>query len=1098
MKYPQSPAVFGFAVCAVALGLTASCAKRVTSLPAGPITISGHVNDAAGLPLASSTVRLSRGSRYLEATTDAMGAYAFPSLASASYELKPKMHECHFLPKEVDLDNLASSRVENFGGYGEGCGGDPTVNIGAMSGPLAISGHVRDASGQPIVGARIELEGETPGIRFTDLTGGYVFHVERDDYEIEASGACTMTPSGEVHKKVNADAVQDFVGGPGCTTATTSNKTATGSVLTIRQGATVLGTTYVRIQQLPGPPDAVARLSEIAAEQAAPTKSVTIAGNSAIERQMLVTLPGPGPEITGNSAPPAPFMVVTTAIAVGSAVVRFESQLSGQADAATVTRFVQLGRDFTPAAIPDLHGPVPPSVPMTHNTPPGPAPVAPGITAPGVFGNSAFGELELAASDTANVVVYGSQNGPFFSTDGGQTVKTSTYNTVAAPPAAAFVSLGDPTVTVGSPNASFKQTIYFAQLEQAAPPPAPGNNPTTAVGLYQSTDDGLTFNSAGFPVNCSNAAAGCVVPDQEHLIADRVNRAVTAAGSFDQLYLAWRNFTSATTNAHTVGVACSQDGGANWTTDLTTVVATGVDFPKISVGPDGSFLVAYSISSGATYSLQVQKWSSCASGFQPSPKAATVKSVTEVTDMPGLDRTPFGNYAPAFDDSDGSAQTIFVVYANEASAGNDDIHVAESRDGGTTWARDSIVSTVGTGRKFFPWICSTVGKKFVTWYDRRGGTTAAPDLTAYFRSSVFDNASASSVGIGPEINVSGVNDAQCAPGFSNGVRGAIEETGCPSLPAGFIQGGTCQCAPGNTPPPACGGGAACDFRAAAPCANPRDTCQPAPGAGVPKYGDYNGAACALGTLYTAWASATPPKGGAICIVAGLPSPSAAKCCSGFLSGGTCAPTAAACTANGGACGPGLNACCSSGLNGQCQAGVCLPGIALYTGSSCLGPGCAGIPVTITYHQVGACNGYVGPFGAVSVGPNAAYVIFGIERIDNSLGSSAFNFDPRNVFVQQATQDFFDPNLALYTDVLGPFAAVATTLAIGDDRVFAVSGQGALVVSTTTTDGSIEANQTKYFLQYNRQPTDPPVTLIKSDAARTSWPVTADCKTIVLN
>ena len=171
---------------------------------------------------------------------------------------------------------------------------------------------------------------------------------------------------------------------------------------------------------------------------------------------------------------------------------------------------------------------------------------------------------------------------------------------------------------------------------------------------------------------------------------------------------------------------------------------------------------------------------------------------------------------------------------------------------------------------------------------------------------------------------------------------------------------------------------------------------------------------------------------------------------------------------------------------------------MYTGSSCVGPGCAGLPVTITYHQVGACNGYAGGGGAINVGPNQAYVIFGVERIDNSLSSSSFNFDPANLFVQQAAPRFFDPSLALYPDVLGPFAAVPMFLPIGQDRMFAVSAQGAVVVTTTTTDGAVEANQTKYFLSYNRQPTDPPIALIKSDAARTSWPLTQDCKTIVLN
>ena len=1087
------------------IALCTSCAL-VTKLPSGPIIVAGEVNNATGLPLPNTTMRLFRGLEYLETKTGVNGAYAFPSLAPDSYRLRPRLEDCEFLPDDVDLDRVTSNVTQNFGGFGPGCGGPPTVNMGATSGPLTISGHIRDASGQAIVGARVDLRpdfgDDTRGIRFTDLTGGYSFRAKKGDYKLRASGACSFAPERVDKDDVKASVVQDFTAGPGCVTASKSNTTATGSVLTVRQAGVVLGTTYVHLEQRSVPGDALARLAEIAAEQPASSLSLTIAGNPAIERQALVKLPGPELDIAGYSGPEfGPFLALTTAIAVGGTVVRFESQLSGNADPATIALFLQVARNFTPAAMPDLHGPAPIPVPMTHNAPPGPAPVATGITAPGLLAPGTFGEVELIASDTANAIVYGTQSGPFVSTNGGQTVQAATYNTAPAPPNATFISSGDPTVAVGSPNAAFKQNIYFAQLQTAAPIPAGGTRPIVAIGLYQSTNDGQTFNLNSFPVNCNNAAAACVIPDQEHVIADRVNRAVTPAGNFDQLYLTWRNFTTQNNNAHTIAVACSRDGGANWTTDLTTLVSTGGDFPRLSVGPDGSLLVAYSVISSATYALTVQKFTSCANGFQPTVNGqvikpvTVIKSVTEVTDMPGVDRQVQGNYSAAFDDSDGSAQTVFMVYSNEASAGNDDIRIVESRDGGSNWTRDSIVSTNGNGRKYFPWVCSTVGKKFVTWYDRRGSSAANPDLTAYFRSSVFDNGSASAVGIGPEFNVSGVNDPQCAPGFFGGVRGAVEQTQCNNLPAGFIQGGTCQatCAAGAVPP--CGSANACDFRASPACAAPLETCTP--GGGIPKYGDYNGAACALGTLFVAWASATPPKG-AVCIVNGLPSATAAKCCSGIRSGGTCAPSVAACTANGGACGPGLQACCSSGATGQCQAGTCMPVIAMYTGSSCIGPGCAGLPVTITYHQTGACNGYVNSFGGHFVGPNSAYVFFGIEEIDNSQGSASFAFDPAKLYVQQATQDHVDPTLSVYAAIFGPFAAVPTTLTAGQDLKFGVVGRAALVVTTTNPDGAVEANQTPYFLRYNRAPTDPQITLVKSDATRISWPLTQDCKTIVLN
>ncbi len=155
------------------------------------------------------------------------------------------------------------------------------------------------------------------------------------------------------------------------------------------------------------------------------------------------------------------------------------------------------------------------------------------------------------------------------------------------------------------------------------------------------------------------------------------------------------------------------------------------------------------------------------------------------------------------------------------------------------------------------------------------------------------------------------------------------------------------------------------------------------------------------------------------------------------------------------------------------------------------------PVTITYHQVGACNGFVNNIGdLVSVGPNAAYVLFGITSIDNSEGTTPFAFDPTKLFVKQGTLDFVDPGLQLYSNILGPFAAIATTVNAGQDLQFQVSAQNALVVSTANSDGSVEANMTSYVLNYNTGASDPPVTLVKSNTGQT-FPNTEDCSTILL-
>jgi hypothetical protein len=173
----------------------------------------------------------------------------------------------------------------------------------------------------------------------------------------------------------------------------------------------------------------------------------------------------------------------------------------------------------------------------------------------------------------------------------------------------------------------------------------------------------------------------------------------------------------------------------------------------------------------------------------------------------------------------------------------------------------------------------------------------------------------------------------------------------------------------------------------------------------------------------------------------------------------------------------------------------IPALLLFT--ACTTP-----PVAITYHQTGACNGGQGQSGMpstfYSAGSNQAYVVFGIERIDNSQGTSTFNFDPTKLFVNSTVRDFVDPNLSIYKYVLGPFASVNTSVTAGNNMGFSVSGQNALVVQTVAADGASEANKTNYVLSYNTGAGDPGVLLVKSDSSQTSWPNTLDCATISLH
>ena len=62
----------------------------------------------------------------------------------------------------------------------------PSDNSGATLGKITIGGHVTDRQGTPLVGAQITLAGAAQAVRFSDLTGGFVFHVDPGAYSLTA------------------------------------------------------------------------------------------------------------------------------------------------------------------------------------------------------------------------------------------------------------------------------------------------------------------------------------------------------------------------------------------------------------------------------------------------------------------------------------------------------------------------------------------------------------------------------------------------------------------------------------------------------------------------------------------------------------------------------------------------------------------------------------------------------------------------------------------------------------------------------------------------------------------------------------------------
>lgn len=432
------------------------------------------------------------------------------------------------------------------------------------------------------------------------------------------------------------------------------------------------------------------------------------------------------------------------------------------------------------------------------------------------------GELEVAASPNGRNIVVARQRLFRSSTNGGQT-----FSAQAAMP---FTnSDGDPSLADAQSG-----NFYMAGLGCFDATPNP---PVRCIPFARSTNTGQTFSFLTNSVNCPVAGVNACSPDQEHIAADRVN----AAAAGDQIYVTWRNFNS---TGQDPGLVCSQDSGANWTPPI--VVESPGLVPRISVGQDGFVYVIYR-ASFPNGNIRIHKFSSCSTGLTPQLGfPITVAAVTDVTcPVSGLDRCNLGgnilsSHTVAVDDT--NANHVYVAYAENTAAGNENVIVRDSVNGGQMWpaARAVTISGAAAGRRFMPWVSTNGGEAFVAWYDRRAATPAANDLTEYFGGRARLDSLGNLVA-GPEFKISQVVDPQCASGWGSSPRSPNDSESCSVQPQ---LAGRCS-----------GTGVRCDFSDGCPGGQTCNT-----GSGNPKYGDYNGAASGAGRFFTAFASAKSPPG----------------------------------------------------------------------------------------------------------------------------------------------------------------------------------------------------------------------------------------------
>jgi hypothetical protein len=613
--------------------------------------------------------------------------------------------------------------------------------------------------------------------------------------------------------------------------------------------ARVLITTEPRLNY----PDALKRLGAIAASRDEPAQFVEIGGWPAVEVKFTEPLPRrgvKGEDGAGTLSPEVLAQRAITAIAADDKVVSFDASVLPNAPqgllegAQHLVRSARFAKQGNPAEVQKTlrrmqeeenerqsqlkqrRGAVPKEGPKTTIAAATPQAGPPVAVRPG------FGELEISASPDANNIVIAGNSGLSFSTDRGAHF---------AGGSSGVFSLDDATLARAQSGNFYLGVIAFPN---GSPSQLNVTGCTNAVS--RSNNNGANFALQGYSARCPLTGAGLCFPDQPHIAADTVN----AASGNDQLYAVWRNFTPANPipsctalgGGHvTTLISCSQDNGVNWTAPA---VIPGYDFPRVAVGRDGAVYVV-TLSGN---SILLNRFTSCASGLTLEagfPVTVATLSRPVSCPVPGLDRCNDGNTlsSPTVAPDPDDANHLFVTFAEFQTVNDERIVAVESGDRGLSikFPGKLIVSNTPSARRFMPWSCSTHGRAWVGWYDRRAASGTNNDLTDYFVSSTRSTVL---------MNLSNNPDPQCASGWPCGTRNANDSESCSVQPelAGFCtQTG--------------GGGSRirCDFSGPDATTCPTgETCQT--GGGCPKYGDYNGIACADNFVIAAWSSATSPRG----------------------------------------------------------------------------------------------------------------------------------------------------------------------------------------------------------------------------------------------
>jgi hypothetical protein len=601
---------------------------------------------------------------------------------------------------------------------------------------------------------------------------------------------------------------------------------------------------------------ALKHLSNVAHGSRTESRFVTIDGWPALQRHHIRKRPAlPDLAEAGGRlrAPREPDMLaVTTLIAVGTHTVRVEGRMGVHADPHLVDEVLAMGsslklgeRADAAQTVRDLEilnrlGNVRP--PRKHERPHPPRSggnpelrdqsnhlVAVGVNLPKIKGPVSHGvvEQDIISSSDGRIVIVANIGRTFHSTDGGNNFIDRGFPIGIG---GTFRSLGDVSLAHGGSG------IYYLSFNSAP------DGSTAALGVTGiartvafSADGKSQFSIKSHAVTY---APGDGIPDQGHIAADP--RKPSGPGTLgDRLYEVYRDMCTTfdcTLDWGQPAIVCSFDGGDTWSNPNEDLPDN--DFPRVTVAEDG---MVYVVTVGDD-TITVTQLDECGPGGQNVQFSTDVGDAEEI-DCPqaGLDRCTGDAFnSPTVSSAhDGNAAHLFVAWADQYDDNHVPIWVSSSMNSGQNWGDRLEVSDNNVGaERYMPWMCAIDGTAHVGWFDKRavGNGGATDDLSEYRRGSATVDGNTGVLTANTkdgDIDVSGVNDPACASFFP---CNTADDTGdWTTCTVAVAQSGLTTNGPPGLPNVA---------------------------GGCPKYGDYNGMACAREAhhVFAAWGSGTPPKG----------------------------------------------------------------------------------------------------------------------------------------------------------------------------------------------------------------------------------------------